>query len=93
MEQPGRMQQIAGLVLTLVMLWMMLPEHQRRLILMRAAHSLQRAAARAAHREGHAGMGNELDGRPGDAHRRYSAAYHLSRARDAFTASLEALRP
>ncbi len=91
--RPGRLQQLVALVISLMMAWSMLPEHQRRLILMRAAHALQRAAGRQARREGEAGMGDELAGRAGDAERRYSAAYQLSRARDAFGKVLESMRP
>ncbi len=93
MERPSRLQQIAALVLTAVMVWFTLPEHQRRLAAMRLALLAQRAAGRAARSEGHAGMGDELAGRAGDAERRYSAAYQLSRARDAFTRVLEGMRP
>lgn len=92
-EGPGRLQRLAGLALTLALLWLTLPEHQRQLILMRAVRALQLAAHRAARREGHAGMGDELGGRPGDAARRYGAAYTLARARDRFGAVLEQLRP
>jgi hypothetical protein len=92
-EGPGRLQRIAGLALTLAMLWLMLPEHQRQLILMRIMRALQLAAHRAARREGQAGMGDELGGRPGDAARRYTAAYSLARARDRFGRALEQLRP
>lgn len=91
--QPGRVQQVMGIILTLGMIWFMLPEHQRRLILMRITHGAQRAAGRAARREGHAGMGDELAGQAGQAERRYSAAYSFSRARDAFGRALESLRP
>jgi hypothetical protein len=75
------------------MLWMMLPEHQRTLILMRTARLLQLAAHRAARREGQAGMGDELAGRGGDAARRYSLAYTLARVRDRAGNALEQLRP
>jgi hypothetical protein len=92
-EGPGRAQRIAGLLLTLAMLWMMLPEHQRTLILMRGARLAQHAAHRAARREGQAGMGDELGGRPGDAARRYSLAYTLARVRDRAGLVLEQLRP
>jgi hypothetical protein len=60
---------------------------------MRLTAVLQRLAARAARREGHAGMGEELAGHTGDAERRYSLAYSLSRARDACGRALESMRP
>jgi len=92
-EGPGRLQRLAGLALTLALLWLTLPEHQRQLILMRAVRAVQVAAHRAARREGDAGMGDELAGRGGDAARRYTAAYALARARDRAGATLDRLRP
>ncbi len=89
MEQ-SRSQQIAALLLTLLMMWFMIPEHQRRLTVMRVAHGLERAAGRQARREGRLGMGSELDGRLGEADRRYSAAFWLSVARDRFRQAREA---
>lgn len=90
---PGRAQQIAAMVLTVAMAWGMLPEHRRRLILMRTVHLCQRAAGRAARHAGHAGMGNELAGRAGDAARHYTSAEQLGRARDQLGRVLEAMRP
>lgn len=90
---PGRAQQIAAMALTLLMAWSMLPEHKRRLILMRTVHLCQRAATTAARRAGHAGMGNELAGRPGDAARHYTSAEQCGRARDALGRVLEGMRP
>jgi hypothetical protein len=92
-EGPGRLQRLAGLLLTLTLLWLTLPEHQRQLTLMRLARAGQLLAGRAARREGHAGMGDELAGRHGDAARRYSLAYTLARARDRAGQALEQLRP
>ena len=92
-REPGRLQQIAAMCLTLLAMWMMLPEHQRRLILMRVTRMVQRVAARGARAEGLAGMGSELAGRGGDAARSYTAAYQLSRARDYAGRIFEALRP
>jgi hypothetical protein len=92
-REPGRLQQLAAMALTLMAMWMMLPEHQRRLLVMRATVAVQRVAGRAARREGHAGMGSELAGRTGDAARSYLTAFHLSRARDRATRILEGMRP
>jgi len=92
-REPGRIQQAAALALTLLAMWMMLPEYQRRLIVMRIARGLQRVSGRAARGQGQAGMASELDGRGGDAQRSYRAAFHLSRARDAFGRALESMRP
>lgn len=92
-REPGRIQQAAALALTLLAMWMMLPEHQRRLIMMRITRALQRVSGRAAHAEGRAGMASELAGRPGDAARSYGFAFHLSRARDTLGRALEGMRP
>lgn len=92
-ERSGRLQRLAALLLTLVALWMTLPEHQRQLTMMRLTAFGQRLAARAARVEGHAGMGDELVGHTGDAERRYSLAYSLSRARDTFGRALDSMRP
>ena len=91
--RPGRLQQVIAIAISLAMAWYMLPEWQRKMVAMRAAAALRAAAGRAAHREGQAGMGDELGGRYGDAERRYSAAYQFSRARDAFGRVLESMRP
>ena len=82
MEQrgPGRLEQLLALASTLVMAWFMLPEHQRRLMLMRAAERARSLTGRLAKAEGHAGMGEELAGR--DPAARYGGAYVLARARD-----------
>ena len=93
MERPDRLRQALALILTCATIWMMLPEHQRRLTVMRLTAFGQRLAARAARREGHAGMGEELAGKRGDAERRYSLAYSLSKARDSFARALESMRP
>jgi len=92
-QDPGRIQRIAALIVTLLAMWMMLPEFQRRLIIMRIARALQRVSGRAAHAEGRAGMASELAGHAGDAQRNYRAAFHLSRARDTLGRVLDGMRP
>jgi hypothetical protein len=92
-REPGRVQRIAALIVSLGMVWYMLPDHHRELIRMRVVHVAQRAAARVARAEGQTGMGEELSGRPGAAERHYTAALHLSKARDAFSRVLESMRP
>lgn len=91
--EPGKAQRLAALVVTMMMIWFTIPEHQRRLIVMRAASRAQRAAGQAARREGHRGMGEELAGRAGGAERAYGAAYQLSRARDRVAEFIEEMRP
>ena len=93
MDRPDRLRQALAILLTAVTIWMMLPEHQRKLTVMRLTAFGQRLAGRAARREGHAGMGDELAGKRGDAERRYSLAYSLSKARDSFGRALESMRP
>lgn len=90
---PGPVQKLASLILTLAILWLTLPDHQRQRIVMRVTRVAQVAAARAARHAGHLGMGDELAGRHGEAGRRYTAALHLSRARDRCAALYGTLRP
>jgi len=92
-DRPDRLRQALAILLTAVTIWMMLPEYQRKLTVMRLTAFGQRLAGRAARREGHAGMGDELAGKRGDAERRYSLAYSLSKARDSFGRALESMRP
>jgi hypothetical protein len=91
-NRPGRAATLAAALISLgVMVWARIPQHQRKLLLMQVTDRLRRAAARAAAGEGHAGMGDELAGRdPGP---KYRAAFHLSRARDAFGRALEGMQP
>jgi len=92
-REPGRAQRIAALIISAAMVWYMIPEHRRQLILMKAAHMAQRTTGRAAMMLGRAGMSDELAGRAGDARRNYDAALHLSRLRDTFGRALESIRP
>lgn len=90
-RSPGRLEQLLALASTLVMAWLMLPEHQRTLILMRAAERARNLTGRLARAEGHAGMGEELAGR--DPGARYGGAYALARARDWLAGLPERWRP
>jgi len=91
-RQPGKLELALAVISTAVMMWLMLPEHQRRLLVMRSLARAQALAARAAHLEGHAAMGDELAGLA-QARQRYSATYQLSRLRDAISGQLERMRP
>lgn len=53
---------IYALISILWLIWILIPEHQKRLIAMRAAKTLERNAWRAAFRAGHQEMGLELSG-------------------------------
>ena len=88
---PGKIEQFLALLSTGLMAWFMLPEHQRRLVLMRAAERGRLLAARLARAEGHAGMADELAGR--DPAARYGGAYVLARARDWLASLPERWRP
>ena len=90
-NRPGKTEQLLALVSTAAMAWCMLPEHQRRLFLMRAAETLRRLAASRALAEGYRGMRAELAG--GDPDPRYGAALVLSRVRDELGKALERMRP
>ena len=89
--RPGRAEQILALISTLVMGWFMMPEHQRKLIIMRALAWAARVSGRLAATEGHAGMGDELAGR--DPAARYGGAYFLARCRDELASVIERMRP
>lgn len=68
----------------------MMPPQEQYWMKLRTLQTLHRLSGRLARREGHAGMGDELDGRE---HYRYPVAYRLSRARDALARALEDMRP
>lgn len=87
----SKTEQLLALLSTGLMVWFMLPEHQRRLLLMRAAERARLLAARLARAEGHAGMGDELAGR--DPRGRYGGAYVLARCRDWLAGLPERWRP
>lgn len=80
---------ILSLIYTAYILWIMLvPEHQRRLILMRAASQVRSLSARAAFRTGHQAMGLEISG----SGRNYELPYRLSQLRDLSGRIYERLR-
>lgn len=93
MDRPGRLQQLAALMVTGAMLWYSLPDHRRQLIVMKVTQSAQRALVRAARSQGQAGMSEELSGRPAGAARYYGTAEHLARVSDALGRALESMRP
>jgi hypothetical protein len=72
----------------LALAWVMMPEHARRLILMRAAHRARIMLGLAARRAGHAAMGSEL----ATGQREYTAPLILSAARDMMTRAYDRLR-
>lgn len=92
-RRPGRVEQVAALVASALIVWQALPEHQRTLIRMRVAAGLRRAVDRWARSEGQAGMADELSDRPGYADRHYGFALHLSVLRDRLGRVLEDMRP
>lgn len=92
-EQLRRRLQIAtellGLMYTLYVMWMLLvPEHRRRLLLMRLTATVKQAAGRAAFRTGHQAMGLELS----VSVENYDLPYWLSRLRDRAAAVYDRLR-
>jgi hypothetical protein len=91
-RRPGKLELLVALTSTLLMLWLTLPEHQRQLLTMQAAAAGRDLAGRLARAQGHAGMGDELDGHA-RARQHYGAAYRLSRLRDHLAAQLDRLRP
>ncbi len=67
---------IYALISILWLLWILIPEHQRRLMAMRAAKTIERNAWRTAFRAGHQEMGLEVSGLATS----YRVPYVLSRA-------------
>ena len=62
----------------LYLMWVLIPEHKKRLMAMRAAETVRRATGRLAFRTGHLAMGHEL----ASGVENYTLPYLLSRARD-----------
>jgi hypothetical protein len=92
-NRPGKLQQALAIASTLLMAWMMLPEHQRTLALMRVTDWARRRAGSLARSEGRAGMADELAGRPDLAASRYGGAFLLASLRDGLAGLLERMRP
>ena len=90
-QRPGKLQQALAIASTLIMAWMMLPEHQRQLMVMRALDWGRRQAGLLARSEGHRGMADELAGR--DPSPRYGGALILARVRDELGRAIERMRP
>lgn len=90
-DRPGRLQQALAIASTLIMAWMMLPEHQRALYLMQVTDWARKQAGSLARSEGRAGMADELAGR--DPSPRYGGALLLARVRDGLAGLLERMRP
>src|ERR1700733_6527954 len=81
--------ELLGLALTIYYLWIMLiPEHSRKLMLMRAAETTRQRAGKAAFRAGHQAMGLEIRGRG----KNYELPYRLSQARDLAGRAYDKLR-
>ena len=92
MGKPSKWEQLAALIVSALVVWQTLPDHQRKLITMRGLGMAQMVLARWARSEGRAGMGDELAGRGGQAARQYAVTFKLSLARDKITAALESMR-
>lgn len=79
---------VYALASVLWLLWIMVPEHQRRLLMMRAVHQMRGFLGRAAFHAGHQAMGLEISGRGAN----YVLPLSLSVARDKTAAAYEKLR-
>src|SRR5580700_7559367 len=77
-----------ALLCLLFLLWMMIPEHRRRLMMMRLAETARKAAGQAAYRAGHLAMGHEISGR-GES---YSVPLALSLVRDRAALAVNRMR-
>lgn len=91
-RRPGKLELVQAVLMLGLTVWLMLPEHQRQLLAMRAAATGRDLAGRLARAQGHAGMGDELDGHP-QARQHYRTAYRLARMRDDLAGLLDRLRP
>lgn len=92
-ERVQRRLQIAtellGLAYTIYVMWVLLiPEHQRRLVLMRVTEAIRSAAGRAAFRTGHRAMSLEISASVEN----YELPYRLSLVRDRAAVIYEKLR-
>lgn len=92
-RRPGKAELLIALVSTAAMVWCMIPEHQRQLLVLRSLHAGRQLAAKAARAQGRAGMGDELAGSPGTARQHYGAAARLGQARDQLAGWLDRMRP
>lgn len=72
----------------LLLVWMMIPEHRRRLTMMRMAEGTRKVAGRAAYRAGHLAMGQEISG----CGENYNVPLVLSVCRDKAAAVVERMR-
>ncbi len=94
-EQDGSAQEVMRLIAALLslvygvwMIWMMVPEHRKRLFLMRLSQGIQNCASRTACRTGRLAMDEELrSGVPN-----YHLVYGLSQVRERAAAAYESLR-
>lgn len=69
--------QLIGLGLTLGMCWMLIPQHKRRLWMMRAVCSMRSQSQKLAQTSGRIAMSRELAGDPSSADAAYRTAYRL----------------
>lgn len=77
MDERGKLRVLVELLVTLGALWLSLPEHRRREILMRTVSSSQRLTERLARWSGRVGIRDELRGDEAAAQVSYDAAYRL----------------
>jgi hypothetical protein len=92
-RRPGKAELLIALLSTAAMVWCMIPEHQRQLLVMRSLNGARQLAARAARAQGRAGMGDELGGYQGTARQHYGAAVTLGQLRDELARRLDRMRP
>ena len=92
-RRPGKAELLVALISTAAMVWCMIPEHQRQLLVMRSLNAGQRFAGRMASSQGRAGMGDELGGYLNLARQHYGTAAALSRVRDELGRRLDGMRP
>lgn len=89
-EREALLKMVYAALMVAAMAWMLIPEHERKLFLMRVTDLVRKALDALAHRAGHASMGTELSsaGRI----QQYQVPLMLSRLRDKAARQIGKLR-
>lgn len=89
-RRPGKLEAFLAVASTAVMVWYVIPSHEREQIRLRLLHRLHRECGKLARRIGYRGMGDELAGRD---FQRYGLAFRLMTLRDQIGKALEDMQP
>lgn len=92
--RPGKAEVLISLAMTLLVVWLSMPPQERqwaRLAMAESTRRLSGSLARLARRQGHDGMGHEIE--TGRRSWRYAAAFCASVYRDALAELTEVVKP